>query len=54
MNTDIDIASFPSYEEMITYETLWARKGATLKRVSEYLKDTDRPSKADLIKNTGA
>jgi len=46
MNTDIDIASFSSYEEMIAYETLWARKGATLKRVSEYLKDTDRPSKA--------
>lgn len=35
------------YKEMIAYETLWMRDGATLKKVaSEYLKNYDLPSKA--------
>lgn len=35
------------YTEMIAYETLWMRDGASLKKVaSEYLKDYDLPSKA--------
>lgn len=35
------------YKEMIAYDTLWMREGATLKKVaSEYLKDTDQPTKA--------
>ncbi len=35
------------YNEMIAYDTLWMRDGATIKKVSsEYLKDTDLPSRA--------
>ncbi len=35
------------YNELISYETLWMREGATLKKVSsEYLKNYDLPSKA--------
>ena len=35
------------YKEMISYETLWMRNGATLKRVaSEYLKNYSLPSQA--------
>lgn len=35
------------YKEMIAYETLWMRTGATLKKIaSEYLKNYDLPSKA--------
>ncbi len=40
------IESFLPYEEMIAYETLWNRDGATIKRVAEYLKNIDRPSNA--------
>ncbi|MBU0744601.1 MAG: DNA-protecting protein DprA [Gammaproteobacteria bacterium] len=40
------IDSFSPYEEMIAYETLWNRKGATIKKMAEYLSHTDRPSKA--------
>lgn len=35
------------YDELIAYETLWTRQGATLKKISEYLKDKDLPSEAD-------
>jgi len=39
--------SISPYVEMIAYETLWMREGATLKKVaSEYLKNIDLPSKA--------
>ena len=35
------------YNELISYETLWMREGATLKKVaSEYLKNYDLPSRA--------
>jgi len=40
------IESFLPYQEMIAYETLWNRSGATIKRVAEYLENTDRPSTA--------
>ena len=40
------IDSFLPYEEMIAYETLWNRDGASIKKVAEYLKNTDRPSNA--------
>jgi len=40
------IDSFLPYEEMLAYETLWSRTGATVKRVAEYLQNTDRPSQA--------
>ena len=50
---DNTVASFESlnsispYSEMIAYETLWVRDGATLKKVaSEYLQRIDLPSKA--------
>lgn len=50
---DNTVASFESlnsispYAEMIAYEALWARDGATLKKVaSEYLQHIDLPSKA--------
>jgi len=49
LKTNIEINSFSPYEEMIAYETLWARDGATLKKVSEYLAHTDRPSKAQFF-----
>ena len=35
------------YKELISYETLWTREGATLKKISEYLKNIDLPSKAN-------
>jgi len=39
--------SVSPYREMISYEALWMRDGASLKRVaSEYLKNTDLPSRA--------
>lgn len=40
------IESFLPYEEMIAYETLWTRDGASIKKVAEYLQNTDRPSQA--------
>lgn len=35
------------FDELIAYETLWARDGSTVKRVSDALKSTDYPSRAD-------
>jgi len=49
LKNNIEIKSFSPYEEMIAYETLWARDGATLKRISEYLSHTNRPSKAQFF-----
>lgn len=46
VNSFFSINSFSPFEEIIAYESLWAREGATIKKVSEYLKDTDRPSRA--------
>jgi DNA processing protein len=46
VNSFFSINSFSPFEEIIAYESLWAREGATIKKVSEYLKDTDRPSHA--------
>ena len=40
------IESFLPYEEMIAYETLWTRDCASIKKVAEYLQNTDRPSQA--------
>ena len=34
------------YNELLSYETLWSRDGATLKKVSEYLEGITVPSKA--------
>ncbi len=42
-----NLNSISPYNEMISYETLWVRNGATLKKVaSEYLQNIDLPSKA--------
>lgn len=36
------------YSELIAYETLWARAGATIKKLSEYMQNTDFPSKVQM------
>ncbi len=53
MSNDDNIVDFERnnvispYKEMIAYDTLWMRDGATLKKVSsEYLKNIDLPSQA--------
>ncbi|WP_323596006.1 DNA-processing protein DprA [Aliarcobacter butzleri] len=35
------------FQELIAYETLWAREGYTVKKVAEALKGTNFPSRAD-------
>lgn len=35
------------YNELISYETLWTRQGATIKKISEYLEGKDLASEAD-------
>ncbi len=35
------------FNELIAYETLWAREGSTVKRIAEALKNTNFPSRAD-------